>query len=94
MNAARPSVFQIRDQGSPNVVGQRQATLVTGLTDADHHVPFDPIDVVESQLGNFICSEAEACQDQENGVVAPSQGGSVGAELEHTRYFRLAQMAG
>jgi hypothetical protein len=71
------SIAEIRHNGLPDFVWYWQQTLARGLLRPNERGAIVPINIVELQTRRFLCSYAQPCDQEQQGVVATATGRTI-----------------
>ena len=88
-NALRPTVSQIGGDRLANLRGQRQVTTLSALP-PNAQLPCFPVDVIEFEKRRLTCAQAQASEQEQDGVIAAAQwSGAVDAVQQLPDLIRL-----
>ena len=83
----RATALQVGHQRLAHLVGQRQAARLVGLAGTNAEASIRPIDIVQAQRHDCVGPQAKPCEQQEDGVVAPTARGVAGRRRQQQLDF-------
>src|SRR5262249_19732670 len=83
----RPSGTDVRDQCFSHHIGERISRPMSGLALRDLEPFAFPVDIVESEFSNLVCTQTIGHQQKKNGVIAPSPGGTLVHCFQHAAHL-------
>jgi len=92
MGAGRSDLAQVSSQGSSNLGGQGQLSRASAFGRFQRHEGASPLDVVQSEAGDFPSSQTQPGQAEHHGTVPEVGGGLASERLEQLLELLWSEM--